>query len=102
MQFQLRHLSWFIYVGLSLGSRYADNRRPAQKDSPQVAANFPDVEDVELLSPAFLDESSIPEGFADNQDGPTSQIILGETIFSVMGGITERCRLADDNPPGGW
>lgn len=77
MHIQLSHLSWLFHIGLVVGSRYADNRRPALKDSPQVAANFPDVENVELLSPAFLDEDSVPDGFVDNQAGPTSQIILG-------------------------
>lgn len=77
MRLQLCHLAWLAHVNLVLGARYADNRRPAIKDTPQVAANFPDVEDVELFSPAFIDHSSVPEGFTDNQVGPTSQKLLG-------------------------
>ncbi|KAF4120923.1 Zinc carboxypeptidase [Geosmithia morbida] len=53
---------------------YADNQAPLNRDSPQVAANFPEVvEGIELLSPAFVSPKSVPEGFANGTSGPTSQ-----------------------------
>lgn len=74
-----------LFIGLagaglaSAQYRYADNQQPLEKDPPQVAANFPDV-DVELLSPAFLDTESVPEAFANGTAGPTSQRTLGESV----------------------
>jgi hypothetical protein len=65
------------YAQVLWAARYADNRRPAIKDSPQVAANFPDVKDIKLLAPAFLDPDTVPAGFAENQEGPTDQDTLG-------------------------
>lgn len=52
---------------------YADNQEPLNKDSPHVAANFPDLEGVELHSPAFLSPGAVPDGFANGTSGPTSQ-----------------------------
>lgn len=66
-----------LYTGLTLADRYASNQNPTVVDSPQVAANFPDVEGVTLLSPAFVDSSSVAGTFANGTSGPTPQLTLG-------------------------
>ena len=64
-------LSWFLSVGLAQATQYGSNHVSVRKDSPQVAANFPDP-GVELLSPAFLLNDSVPAAFANGTVGPTS------------------------------
>lgn len=66
------------YAQAVWAARYADNRRPAVKDSPAVSANFPEIKGVELIAPAFLNPSGIPDGFSDNLEGPTDQDTLGK------------------------
>lgn len=44
---------------------YAYNQNPTIIDTPQVAANFPAIEGVDLLSPAFVDPGGVPETFAN-------------------------------------
>ncbi|KAK2035123.1 carboxypeptidase [Colletotrichum zoysiae] len=68
-------------LGLSLlasaqAAKYGYNNVGVRKDSNIVAANFRDVEGVELLSPAFLTPESIPEGFSDGTKGPTDDDLL--------------------------
>lgn len=55
---------------------YADNQVPVVKDSDRVARLFPEVEDIELLSPAFTNTDSVPEAFAEGTSGPTDQLTL--------------------------
>ncbi|EFQ25169.1 carboxypeptidase [Colletotrichum graminicola] len=57
-------------------AKYGYNNVQVRKDSEIVAANFKDVEDVELLSPAFLTPETIPEGFLDGTKGPTDDDLL--------------------------
>jgi hypothetical protein len=52
-------------------SRYADNQVALVPDSEAVSANFPDVEGIELLSPAFLSPETVPAGFENGTSGPT-------------------------------
>ena len=66
-----------LYAGLALGDRYAGNQNPVVIDTPQVAANFPDVADVELLSPAFVNPENVPSTFSNGTSGPTPQRTLG-------------------------
>ena len=77
MRLQSISLACVAYAQAVCAASYANNRQPAIKDSPEVAANFPDVEDIELIAPAFLNPKSIPDGFADNLEGPTDQFTLG-------------------------
>lgn len=59
------------------GYSYAGLTHPFEKDEPQVAANFPDV-DYELLGPAFTLPDTVPEAFRNGTSGPTPQFVLGE------------------------
>lgn len=59
------------------GLQYGENWVQVTKDSDIVAANFPDV-NITLLSPAFLDPSTVPDRFSDGSEGPTDDIELGE------------------------
>jgi hypothetical protein len=40
---------------------YGDNYTPVSKDDDAIARNFPDI-DIDLLSPAFLNPETVPEG----------------------------------------
>ncbi|OLN83713.1 Carboxypeptidase 2-like protein 3 [Colletotrichum chlorophyti] len=68
-------------VGLALfaaaeATQYGYNHVTVRKDSDVVAANFQDVEGVDLLSPAFLKPETKPGGFADGTKGPTDDDVL--------------------------
>jgi hypothetical protein len=63
-------------------SRYAANTVPLYDEPEAVAANFQDP-DVELYSPAFLDSSSVPDGFANGTSGPTSQARLEDSFKAL-------------------
>ncbi|KAK1982794.1 carboxypeptidase [Colletotrichum cereale] len=68
-------------LGLSLlasaqAAKYGYNHVEVRKDSDIVAANFKNVEGVDLLSPAFLTPATISEGFADGTKGPTNDDAL--------------------------
>lgn len=56
---------------------YGENQRRTTKDSDIVAQAFPDVEGIELLSPAFLRPESAPEGWSNGTDGPTDDAEMG-------------------------
>ncbi|KAM9873733.1 carboxypeptidase [Verticillium dahliae] len=66
----------FCLEGASAEYQLGWNHAPVQKDNDAVSKNFEDV-DVELLSPAFLDPETIPDGFANGTAGPTSDATLG-------------------------
>ncbi|TDZ37373.1 Carboxypeptidase 2 [Colletotrichum spinosum] len=65
-----------LYAGLATALTYASNQVSVIKDSEAVAANFPKVADVELLSPAFAGQDSVPSTFANGTSGPTDQATL--------------------------
>lgn len=54
------------------------NHAPVEKDNDAVSKNYPEV-DVELLSPAFLNPETVPEGFANGTSGPTDDATLGKS-----------------------
>lgn len=62
---------------ISAQTKYADNQVPVSKDSELVSKLFPDVEGVELLSPAFANDETVPDGWTSGTSGPTSQDTLG-------------------------
>jgi hypothetical protein len=66
-----------LHAGRVLADSYANNQNAVVVDSPQVAANFPDVEGVQIQAPAFLDPSTVPPTFANGTSGPTPQETLG-------------------------
>lgn len=61
----------------SAQTKYADNQVPVSKDSELVSTLFPDVEGVELLSPAFANGDTVPDGWTNGTSGPTTQDTLG-------------------------
>lgn len=61
---------------------YANNQNSFVVDAPQVAANFHDVEDIELLSPAFINPTSVPGTFPNGTSGPTPHYSLGSHVVS--------------------
>lgn len=62
---------------LILADSYASNQNPTVIDAPQVAANFPAVGKIDLLSPAFVNAGGVPGSFANGTSGPTPQYTLG-------------------------
>lgn len=66
-----------VQAGVASAQAYADNQLSLQQDPPLVDALFPDVPDIELLSPAFADPSSVPDSFAAGTSGPTDITVLG-------------------------
>ncbi|KAM0276534.1 hypothetical protein ACHAQH_006635 [Verticillium albo-atrum] len=58
------------------------NHAPVQKDNDAVSKNYEDV-DIELLSPAFLNPETIPDGFANGTAGPTDDATLDFFIRSL-------------------
>jgi hypothetical protein len=69
-------LGFWASLALAQG-HYADNQGVLIQDNEQAAANFPDVEGIELLSPAFLYPESVPAGFANGTSGPTDEATMG-------------------------
>lgn len=67
-----------IGARLIVADSYANNQNPTAIDAPQVAANFPAIERVELLSPAFINPEGVPGTFANGTTGPTPQHTLGK------------------------
>lgn len=59
-------------------AKYGYNHVTVRKDSAIVAANFKDIEGVDLLSPAFLTPDTIPAAFSDGTKGPTDDDTLGK------------------------
>lgn len=67
-----------LHAGLAKAQlAYADNQLSLLKDPPHIDALFPDVPDIELLSPAFTDPDTVPAGFAEGTSGPTDIEVLG-------------------------
>jgi hypothetical protein len=77
----------FITVATLVGGAaaqisYASNQVPFVKESEQVAANFPDVDD-EIYSPAFLKPDDVAEGFANGTAAPNSQQSLEQFLWTL-------------------
>lgn len=66
-----------LSVETARADSYANNQSPTVVDSPEVAANFPDVDGVELLSPTFDNPAGVPPTFGNGTSGPTPQTTLG-------------------------
>lgn len=60
--------------------QYGHNQVPVRRDNELVAANFGDIEDYELLSPAFLKPDTVSNKFWNGTDGPTSDTELGKNF----------------------
>ena len=76
----------FAFFGLTVleatATQYGKNYAPVRRDNESVAANFPDVPGIELLSPAFMQPDGIQAGFENGTNGPTNdaELGIGETI----------------------
>jgi hypothetical protein len=65
--------------------QYGNNERVTTKDNSAVAKAFPEVEGIELLSPAFLRPESTPPGWENGTDGPASLAEMGMICFKLVG-----------------
>ncbi|KAI4929759.1 hypothetical protein J4E86_011701 [Alternaria arbusti] len=75
-----------LYATTTIADRYASNTRPVIVDAPQVAANFPDVHGIQLLSPAFINPENVPATFTNGTSGPTPQ----RDLETFVKGLTQR------------
>lgn len=57
---------------------YGENYLSVSRDSETVSRAFPEVEGIELLSPAFTNPDTLPEGWRNGTEGPTSDTELGK------------------------
>lgn len=73
-----------ISAKLIMADSYANNQNPTVVDAPQIAASFPAIEGIELLSPAFVNPKDVPGTFANGTSGPTPQYTLGECVVSHL------------------
>lgn len=80
-----------LFLGLaSVASAvtYGYNHVPVTKDSETVARAFENIDDIKLLSPAFLTPDIRLPGFTNGTQGPSSQDDVGEsTIEDVPWGL---------------
>jgi hypothetical protein len=67
-----------LHTTLVLADKYASNQNAVVVDSPQVAANFANVDGVKILAPAFLNPGTVPPTWRNGTSGPTPQSTLGE------------------------
>lgn len=80
-------MHWTTYSTLAIASHglgvhgqlaYGSNHVDVIRDSDLVARAFPDVQDIELLSPAFTEPESVLPGFSNGTAPPTSLKVLGK------------------------
>lgn len=64
--------------------QYGNNERVTTKDSDAVSEAFPEVEGIELLSPAFLRPGSTPPGWGNGTEGPTSLAEMGKAYSKIF------------------
>lgn len=80
----------FTTLSLGLASlasavKYGYNHVPVIQDSEIVAGAFKDVDDIELLAPAFMTPDDRLPGFSNGTQGPSSQDDMGESA-AIEGG----------------
>ncbi|KAL4968654.1 M14 family metallopeptidase [Aspergillus stella-maris] len=61
------------FASMARAVTYGYNHVTVVKDSEIVAGAFDDVDDIELLSPAFLNPDALLPGFSNGTQGPSSQ-----------------------------
>ncbi|WQF80610.1 Putative peptidase M14, carboxypeptidase A [Colletotrichum destructivum] len=84
MRFQQVATLGLLRAGLATAQlTYADNQPKVIRDSEAVAANFPEVEGVELFSPAFASPESVPSTFANGTSGPTDEATLDHFLRTL-------------------
>jgi hypothetical protein len=72
-----------LFLAAAGASQYGNNHVPFRPDPSQVEAAFPDPTGVELLAPAFLQNDSIIEGFANGTEEPTSHAMMEYFISNL-------------------
>ncbi|PNS15431.1 hypothetical protein CAC42_690 [Sphaceloma murrayae] len=55
---------------------YGENSLPVSRDSETVSRAFPELSNIELISPAFTNPDTLPEGWRNGTEGPTSDTEL--------------------------
>ncbi|KAL2871430.1 M14 family metallopeptidase [Aspergillus lucknowensis] len=73
-------------VSLASAVTYGYNQVPIQRDSETIASAFKPVDDIQLLSPAFLTPEARLPGFANGTQGPASQ----DDMVAFLEQITQR------------
>lgn len=84
-----------LFLGLaSMASAvtYGYNHVPVTKDSETVAGAFANVDDIQLLSPAFLTPDDRLPGFTNGTQGPSSQDDLGGSSIEDVHRVIETDR----------
>ena len=82
-----------LFVHTHAQAQYGENQRGTVRDSDVVAQAFPDVEGIELLSPAFLRPNSTPPGWTNGTDGPTDDAEMGPCAHRLNVALLTRDRL---------
>jgi len=70
-------------LGLARGASFSyasNNHRQVVRDSEIVSAAFPDLPEVNLLSPAFANSSNHQHGWQNGTNSPTSFAVMGESL----------------------
>lgn len=73
----------------SAQTQYGENHVTVTRDSDAVAENFPPIDDIELLSPAFQSPNTIRPGFDNGTEGPTTQFELDYFVQSLASGNSD-------------
>lgn len=68
---------------------YGYNHVPVTKDSEAVAGAFENIDDIQLLSPAFLTPDIRLPGFTNGTQGPSSQDDLGGSTIEDVPWVIE-------------
>ncbi|KAI9367284.1 hypothetical protein BJX61DRAFT_551558 [Aspergillus egyptiacus] len=71
-------------VSMASAVQYGYNHVPVRKDSEIVAGAFENVDDIQLLSPAFLTPEARLPGFTDGTQGPSSQDDMEEFLERLV------------------
>lgn len=82
---RFKHLSLAtsLLTVVTAQTQYGENQVTVTRDSDAVAENFPPVDGIELLSPAFQSPDTVRPGFSNGTDGPTSQFELEYFVQSL-------------------
>lgn len=86
-------LTALLCAGLATAVRYNDNQVALTKDGEEAAKNFPEVKQIDLRSPAFIDPKSIAAGFDNGTSGPTSDATLSMFPTHLQDPCTNTSRL---------
>lgn len=83
-----------LWAAVARAQQLGWNHLTVDEDNELVAANFGDVPDIELLSPAFLNPESVPEGFWNGTSGPTDDATMGKPSLNTWINFGQTCSSA--------